>query len=146
MDVLPFETCWAVNSEIIKQVTSSWSIFIHQFSYNVIFRTSTNNASHNFKFTLFISKLTLVFAEQLLQEEWVVSLLLYLHNLTVLTCLQFLSILQIVLTVQGLRNYPNLLPANLRGSEISCCVIFMLTYGAVILTTNQPAALLGVTS
>ena len=33
MDVLTFETCWAVNSEIIKQVTSSWSIFIQQF-YN----------------------------------------------------------------------------------------------------------------
>ena len=28
MDVLTFETCWAVNSEIIKQMTSSWSIFI----------------------------------------------------------------------------------------------------------------------
>ena len=28
MDVLTFETCWAVNSEIIEQVTSSWSIFI----------------------------------------------------------------------------------------------------------------------
>ena len=28
MDVLTFETCWAVNSKIIKQVTSSWSIFI----------------------------------------------------------------------------------------------------------------------
>jgi hypothetical protein len=28
MDVLTCETCWAVNSEIIKQVTSSWSIFI----------------------------------------------------------------------------------------------------------------------
>jgi len=28
MDVLTFETCLAVNSEIIKQVTSSWSIFI----------------------------------------------------------------------------------------------------------------------
>jgi hypothetical protein len=28
MDVLTFETCSAVNSEIIKQVTSSWSIFI----------------------------------------------------------------------------------------------------------------------
>ena len=31
MDVLSFETCWAVNSEIIKQVASSWSIFIHLF-------------------------------------------------------------------------------------------------------------------
>ena len=28
MDVLTFETCWAVNSEMIKRVTSSWSIFI----------------------------------------------------------------------------------------------------------------------
>jgi hypothetical protein len=28
MDVLTFETCRAVNSEIIKQVISSWSIFI----------------------------------------------------------------------------------------------------------------------
>ena len=27
MDVLTLETCWEVNSEIIKQVTSSWSIF-----------------------------------------------------------------------------------------------------------------------
>jgi hypothetical protein len=31
MDVLTFETCWAVNSEIIKQVTSIWSIFIRPF-------------------------------------------------------------------------------------------------------------------
>ena len=39
MDVLTFETCWAVNSEIIKQVTSSWSIFIqyiHSFIYSDI--------------------------------------------------------------------------------------------------------------
>ena len=28
LDVLTFETYWAVNSEIIKQVTSSWSVFI----------------------------------------------------------------------------------------------------------------------
>ena len=28
MDVLTFETCWTLNNEIIKQVTSSWSIFI----------------------------------------------------------------------------------------------------------------------
>jgi hypothetical protein len=28
MDVLTFETCWALNDEIIKQVTSSWSIFL----------------------------------------------------------------------------------------------------------------------
>jgi hypothetical protein len=29
MDVLTSKTCWAVNSEIIKQVASSWSILIH---------------------------------------------------------------------------------------------------------------------
>jgi len=29
MDVLISETCWALNNEIIKQVTSSWSLFIH---------------------------------------------------------------------------------------------------------------------
>ena len=34
MDVLTFETCWAVNSEIIKQVTSSWSIFIQLLPYS----------------------------------------------------------------------------------------------------------------
>jgi len=28
MDVLTFEICWALNNEIIKQVTSSWSVFI----------------------------------------------------------------------------------------------------------------------
>jgi len=27
MDVLTSETCWALNKEIIKQVTSSWSLF-----------------------------------------------------------------------------------------------------------------------
>ena len=33
MDVLTSETCRAVNSEITKQVTSSWSIFIQLFCY-----------------------------------------------------------------------------------------------------------------
>ena len=33
MDVLTFETCWAVNGEIIKRVTSSWSIFIQSSRY-----------------------------------------------------------------------------------------------------------------
>ena len=28
VDVLTFETCWAISSEIINQVASSWSIFI----------------------------------------------------------------------------------------------------------------------
>jgi len=29
MDALTSKTCWAVNNDIIKQVTSSWSLFIH---------------------------------------------------------------------------------------------------------------------
>jgi len=33
MDVLTSETCWALNNEIIKQMTSSWSVFIQQMSY-----------------------------------------------------------------------------------------------------------------
>ena len=33
MKVITFETCWAVNSEIIKQVTSSWSSFIQSMLY-----------------------------------------------------------------------------------------------------------------
>ena len=33
MDVLTFETFWAVNSEIMKRVTSSWSLFIHIYIY-----------------------------------------------------------------------------------------------------------------
>ena len=37
MDVLTSETCWALNNEIIKQVTSSWSSFIQFFfpSYRI---------------------------------------------------------------------------------------------------------------
>ena len=43
MDVLTFETCWAVNCEIIKRVTWSWPIFI-QLSrfYNVSFSKEAN--------------------------------------------------------------------------------------------------------
>ena len=32
MDVLTSETCWALNNEIIKQMTSSWSVFIQLYS------------------------------------------------------------------------------------------------------------------
>jgi hypothetical protein len=35
MDVLTFETCCAVNSEIVKQVTSSWSVVIQLTSIDV---------------------------------------------------------------------------------------------------------------
>ena len=37
MAVLTFETCWALNNEIIKQVTSSWSIFIQRFPLDLVF-------------------------------------------------------------------------------------------------------------
>ena len=32
MDALTFETCWAINNEIIKRMTSSWSIVIQHWS------------------------------------------------------------------------------------------------------------------
>ena len=35
MDVLTSETCWALNNEIIKQVTSSWSLFIQLSSPHI---------------------------------------------------------------------------------------------------------------
>ena len=37
MDVLTFETCWVLNNEIIKQDTSSWSIFIQLLTAKLIF-------------------------------------------------------------------------------------------------------------
>ena len=39
MDVLTVETCWALNNEIIKQVTSSWCIFIQLFRKHLYFET-----------------------------------------------------------------------------------------------------------
>ena len=36
MDVLTSETCLALNNAIIKQVTSSWSLFIQIGVYNKI--------------------------------------------------------------------------------------------------------------
>jgi len=41
MDVLTSETCWAVNNEIIKQVTSSWSLFIQLPSLHFLFNALT---------------------------------------------------------------------------------------------------------
>jgi hypothetical protein len=43
MDVLTFEICWALNNGIIKQVTSSWSIFIQQ---RTEFMCPIGNCSH----------------------------------------------------------------------------------------------------
>ena len=42
MDVLTFETCWAVNGEIIKQVTSSWSVFIQLYRSFMNFRKNVH--------------------------------------------------------------------------------------------------------
>ena len=47
MDVLTFETYWAVNSEIIKQVTSSWSIFIQLAKYLFLENKVHNNNNNN---------------------------------------------------------------------------------------------------
>jgi hypothetical protein len=46
MDVRTFETCWAVNTEIIKQVTSSWSIFIQQ-SFSLHKDTTPHQPNHS---------------------------------------------------------------------------------------------------
>jgi len=40
MEVLTSETCWAVNNEIIKQVTSSWSLFIQPLSLSIVSSSS----------------------------------------------------------------------------------------------------------
>ena len=39
-DVNTSETCWALNSEIIKQVTSSWSLFTQIYSYIVYLKVA----------------------------------------------------------------------------------------------------------
>jgi len=54
MDVLTFETCGALNNEIIKQVTSSWSIFI-QLARKYIWRgqSVTNLLSTRHQLSLF---------------------------------------------------------------------------------------------
>jgi len=61
MDVQTFETCWEVNSEIIKQVTSSWSIFIQLFSnlfWNKILHVSDSSSVHHQElFSLHTAKL-----------------------------------------------------------------------------------------
>ena len=50
MDVLTFETCWAVNSEIIKQVTSSLSNFIqHNWRFLRIYYP-TNGAERDLQY------------------------------------------------------------------------------------------------
>ena len=43
MDVLTPGTCWALNNEIIKQVTSSWSLFTQNKVRGFNFKISYNN-------------------------------------------------------------------------------------------------------
>ena len=45
MDVLISETCWALNNETIKQVTSSWSLFIQLLKYRHIYCLSSVNVN-----------------------------------------------------------------------------------------------------
>ena len=42
MDVITSETCWPLNNEIIKQVTSSWSIFIQLWNDGVVLSKNGN--------------------------------------------------------------------------------------------------------
>jgi len=48
MDVLTSETCWALNNEIIKQVTSSWSLFI-QLTRALLFTADCLTYEHKMK-------------------------------------------------------------------------------------------------
>jgi len=48
MDVLTSETCWALNNEIIKRVTSSWSLFIQLFNSQFHFNTPHSNISTSY--------------------------------------------------------------------------------------------------
>jgi len=59
MDVLTLETCWAVNSEIIKQVTSSWSVFVQLSSSRL----------DTFLSGLFVNKIYIVLSQNRQQAE-----------------------------------------------------------------------------
>ena len=52
MDVLTSETCWALDNEIIKQVTSSWSLFIQRWKCPFPYHEGTErfNFSSNHSF------------------------------------------------------------------------------------------------
>ena len=56
MDVLTSETCWALNNEIIKQVTSSGSIFIQysvtSWKFSVVTYIQTDEWTHRYEQTL----------------------------------------------------------------------------------------------
>jgi hypothetical protein len=65
MDVLTFETCWVVNSEIIKQVTPSWSVFI-QLAQNK-FRLSREKKC--WKMSVFTTKTTTKYGKVLFKSR-----------------------------------------------------------------------------
>jgi len=59
MDVLTFEICWAVNGEIIKQVTSSWSIFIQLWlNYIEQMIPELSGAWYTIRLMVYISNIT----------------------------------------------------------------------------------------
>jgi len=58
MDVLTFETYCAVNTEIIKQVTSSWSIFIQL--WRSVLALSLKSGPPMKIFNLFVSRITMI--------------------------------------------------------------------------------------
>ena len=53
MDVLTSETCWALNKEIIKQVTSSCSLFYYQDDARSNKHKRSSAFSFNFQYPLF---------------------------------------------------------------------------------------------
>ena len=51
MDVLTSETCWALNKEIIKQATSSWSLFTQLMNVNLYFNFKLSKRIGGFFFS-----------------------------------------------------------------------------------------------
>jgi len=43
VDVLTSETCWALSKEIIKQVTTSWSLFTQPYQIKTLFKYKTQS-------------------------------------------------------------------------------------------------------
>jgi len=70
MDVLTSETCWALNIEIIKQVTSSWSLFIQLWRSFFILCNQSGN------FTFLMLKKSLLYHGVLSEDKIFLSLCL----------------------------------------------------------------------
>jgi hypothetical protein len=79
MDVLTFETCWAVNSEIIKQVPSSWSIFIQL----CIFEPYNDQSSASYQICKLNVYITCTLHE-ICKCMWFTSITIFIHPNTFL--------------------------------------------------------------